>query len=200
MRLLTLGAALLIACILVAQERPAGPPNQAELSELVEKQFGPMFKLAPFVPRGIAGRADASAAPVAVLLGDFDGDGIEDAAIVVRAKGDLLEPQAQYSYKVVDPYDAYFGYGDPKITREFSSRDPERDRSLVVVHSWRSATPKAKFVVINLPFDRLWTQPGTLKKKPRTVVIAEEAGLMQSMLYWDGKKYKYEPGVSESQQ
>jgi len=199
MRRAILPCALLLASALYAQNAPAAP-NQADLSTFVEKQFGPMFKLAPFIPRGVGGRADSGGAPIAVLLGDFDGDGTEDAAIVVRGSGDLLGPQQQFGYKVVDPYDAYFGYGDPKITREFSSRDPERDRMLVVAHDWRSAAPKAKFVVINLPFDRLWTQPGTLKKKPRMVVIAEEAGLMQSMLYWDGKKYRYEPGVAESQQ
>src|SRR5437879_11443006 len=44
MRFFTLGAALLIACTLVAQQSPTPAPNQAELSELVEKQFGPMFK------------------------------------------------------------------------------------------------------------------------------------------------------------
>lgn len=151
------------------------------------------------MPRGVGGQVQRNAAPILLLTGDLDGDGTEDAVIIAKAGGNPLGGQQQHGYKVVDPFDSYFGFGDPRITRQFGSSDPDRDYALLVIHNWRAATPKAKFVIINLPFDRLWLQPSTLKKKTRTAIMTEEAGLMQSTVYWDGKRYRYVPGTGEAE-
>jgi hypothetical protein len=94
------------------------------------------------------------------LTADLDGDGIQDIVIVARCTNPLLD-QDQDNFQLIDPYNAFFGYGNPRITSQFASEDPER-RGLVllIIHgdgpqAWRSPTPKAKFVIINLPFKQV---------------------------------------------
>ena len=63
---------------------------------------------------------------------------------------------------------------------------------MLVVHNWRA--PKAKFVIINLPFDSLALGRMPIKKKKTVNTIhAVELGGLGSDVYWDGKKYKWEP-------
>ena len=73
----------------------------------------------------------------------------------------------------------------------------EQSRVLLIVHSWRSATPKLKFAVINLPFDTLKIEEITIKKRQRVVINATEQDVMRSYVFWDGKRYRYEPGPME---
>lgn len=160
----------------------------ADLAEVVKKQFGTTFTI-------------ANDFPTPLLLADLDGDGIEDAVIVARSK---KPPHDDLGYKLIDPYDEYFGMGDPRITVQLTSQDPDRTKYLLIIHGigaegWRAATPKAKFVVINLPFDRLGVERMSLtKKKTVTAISAEETSMMTSNVFWNGKKYKWEPnGMSE---
>ena len=68
-----------------------------------------------------------------------------------------MADQAEDNFTVIDPYNTFFGYGNTKITTQFASEDPAmRGLVLLVIHgtgpeAWRAATPKAKFVIINLP-------------------------------------------------
>ena len=134
------------------------------------------------------------------MFADLNGDGVEDAVIVAHCKDPMLD-QVDRNYKVIDPYNSFFGYGDPKVTSEFASEDPER-RGLVllVIHgsgpdAWRSSTPKAKFMMINLPFKQVMLKKLMVKKKAVVAIYAEEDGgdRMTSATFWAGKKYKYEP-------
>jgi len=173
-----------------AQQTP--PPARfipPELVELVKKQFGPAYKVVD------------DFAPV-FLTGDLNADGIEDAVIVGRTKNPLVDAK-EFGYRVLDPHHAYFGFGDPKITYEFNLRDPLRNRFLLVIHGlgqegWRAATPKEKFVLINVPFDRLAIGRVLIKKKVLTAISAEESTILTSAVYWDGKKYKWEPNTMPS--
>ena len=52
-------------------------------------------------------------------------------------------------------------------------------------------------MIINLPFDNLALTQTSLKKKTRTAIATEEGGLGGSVVFWDGKRYRYEPGAEE---
>jgi hypothetical protein len=158
---------------------PAAQPSTStpDPAEYLATNFGHAFALIPRYP---------------VLAADLDGDGIEDAVFVVTGKDNPLVDELQYHYKVIDPYDDYFGFGDPRITLQFNAKDPAEIRYLAIVHSWRSATPKAKFVVINLPFETLTITRIPVKKKTVAAIGAEELGGLKSAIYWDGKRYRWD--------
>jgi hypothetical protein len=151
----------------------------------VQKQFGSTCTLLP---------------SPSLQTADLDGDGTEDAVIVARCTNPMLD-QAEHNYKVIDPYDTFFGYGDPKVTITFATEEPER-RGLVllVIHgagaeAWRSAAPRAKFMIINLPFREIVVKKLQLRKKVVMAIYANEVGGAGtvSVTFWDGKKYKYQP-------
>lgn len=160
------------------------PPTPAWVDEMVKKQFGPEFSVVDdFAP--------------ALITVDLDGDQVEDCVIVGRSKNPLVD-QRDYGFKVLDPHNAYFGFGNPKITWDFNMRDPLRNRFLLVIHgagteAWRAAAPKAKFVLINIPFDRLGLTRIEYKKKTINALSTEETSVLSSVVFWNGKKYRWEP-------
>jgi hypothetical protein len=178
---------VLFAMFLVASAGAQQPTVDSAVDQkFVEKQFGAEFSLLTDLPP---------------LPGDLDGDGVEDIVIPARAKSALIG-EAEFHYKTIDPYTSFFGFGDPKITSGFATEDPKyRGFVLLVIHgagpeAWRSLTPKAKFVIINLPFKQIALKRVQIKrKKVVTAIYAEENGgdQMTSATYFDGKHYKYEP-------
>ena len=101
------------------------------------REFGKTFTIVPgFAP----------------VVGDFDGDGTQDLAVVVASKTPLVD-ELEFHYKAIDPYDAYWGWGNAHETVKFSATDAVATRYVAVVHSWQK--PAAKFLVINLPFEKL---------------------------------------------
>jgi hypothetical protein len=178
------------------------PQIPADLAEVINKQFGSCFKLATehSVNTGVKYlHPPQDTLPwVPFLTADLDGDGVEDAIIVARCKNPLTD-EMSHNYRVIDPYYTNYGYGDPKITARFNSADPNRQNLVLVIHgagkeAWRSATPKAKFVIINLPFDSLSLTRVTYRKHPVLAVnlIEDEVqGSGSSTIFWDGKKYRW---------
>lgn len=154
-------------------------------NDFIQKQFGATCTTLPGPPTYTA---------------DLDGDGTEDAVIVAKCTNPLID-ETEENFKVLDPYNSFFGYGDTKATSQFASEDPlARGRVLLIIHgagaeTWRSATPKAKFVIINLPFKQIAVRKLMVKKKPVLAIYAEEssADQMTSAIFWDGKKYRYQP-------
>ena len=62
--------------------------------------------------------------------------------------------------------------------------------------AWRSANPQAKFVIINLAVKTLTVKKMNVRKKKsvRAIYVEEATGdQMTSAIFWDGKKYHYEP-------
>src|ERR1041385_8841302 len=132
---------LLAACVAAAQSPQTGPPpgaasasgiDTAQIAALMKQQFGDTFTLLPkFSPP--------------LITADFDGDGVEDVAIVANSKDPLPDSYA-FKYEVADPYHAYFGFGNPKLTSTFSA-DPEHAHHLLVIfgsgkEAWHAVTPK----------------------------------------------------------
>src|SRR5215470_14634109 len=103
---------MVAVCIAGGQSQPQAAPQPGipDLASLVKQQFGSTFTLpAKF--------------PTPLITADFDGDGVEDAVIVA----DSSEPfpdSFSFKYKVIDPYNAYFGLGNPSISASFSTVDP----------------------------------------------------------------------------
>jgi hypothetical protein len=182
-------ALLLAACLWltgsVIAAQAASPQNGAPVdNDFVQKQFGSNCSLIGLAP----------------IIADLDGDGVADIVIPARCTNPMMD-QSENNYVVVDPYNSFFGYGNPAITTQFASEDPKRrGYSLLVIHglgsdAWRSATPKAKFLIVNLPFNKIYVKKLVVKKKDHMAIYVEETGgdAMSSVLAWDGKKYRYQP-------
>ena len=83
----------------------------------IHKQFGDEFSLV------------AMSAP---FTRDLDGDGVEDLAIAALSKKPMLDA-GEHSYRVIDPYYAFYGYGDPKMTTTFGSEDLQTKHLVILV-------------------------------------------------------------------
>jgi hypothetical protein len=189
-RFMVLGLALTA----LAQQPPAMPSPAASSvdNDFIQKQFGSTCTLMPGPPQ---------------MKADMDGDGVEDLIVAARCKNALVD-QTENNFTVIDPYNSFYGYGNTKITTQFATEDPAtRGLVLLVIHgtgaeAWRAATPKAKFVIINLPFKEIVVKKLTVKKKTVMAIYAEETGgdRMTSATFWDGKKYRYQPIGSSMEQ
>ncbi|MFZ0732240.1 MAG: hypothetical protein WAM79_07950 [Candidatus Sulfotelmatobacter sp.] len=183
---------LLLALAGFAEKKPQPPPparahspSPAVTDALIHKQFGENCSLLAGPPQFVA---------------DLDGDGIDDLVVAARCKNPMAD-RDEYSFVVVDPYDSFLGYSDVKVTSTFASDEPgRRGVCLLIIHgagkdAWRADSPKAKFLLINLPFKTLSVKRLTTKKRMMLGVYMEEQGEGEntsSVLFWDGKKYKYE--------
>lgn len=190
--ILAVRSVLLAACVAAAQTpQPSAPEPNAlvDLGAVVKQQFGKTFAL----------KADF---PTPVIIADFDGDGVDDA-VIVASSAEPFPDSFSYKYKVIDPYNAFFGFGNPEMTVAFSTVDPSRDHDLLVIlgsgkEAWRSAAPKAKFVMINVPFDEIAVGRMLIKKdKPPIFTIrTREHELQDSSVWFDAKRQKWhwQPG------
>lgn len=158
-------------------EKAKPAPPSRPLQPIIERQFGSSFKI------------DTRFEP---LYGDFDGDGNEDIALIAISKNPL-GASGGFNYKVSDPYDGYFGVGDPKITTAYATFGDGTGHCIVIIHSWKAEVPKAKWVIVNVPFDKIAAGQVTLKKKTVDAVAAVEANGMSSLVFFDGRKYRWEP-------
>ncbi|HEX9112672.1 MAG TPA: hypothetical protein VF845_14425 [Terriglobales bacterium] len=188
--LLALSVAVVLPVLAVGQRASQPAANQQAANhkidnDFVQAQFGNQFTLLP---------------EVGSVFGDLDGDGVEDAVIAARCKNPLLD-EAEHNYTVLDPYYTFYGYGDPKLTTTFREGVPARQGLVVLIihgtgpEGWRSATPKSKFVIVNLPYRAVSVRKMNLRKKTIEAVYIDEAGELgaSSALFFDGKKYKYVP-------
>lgn len=184
--------ALLLTVAASAQKKQPPPPpahakspSPAVTDELIHKQFGENCSLLAGPPQFVA---------------DMDGDGVDDLVIAAKCRNPMADKD-EYSFVVADPYDSFLGYSDVKVTSTFASDEPDRRGiSLLIIHgaekdAWRAETPKAKFLLINLPFKTLTVKRLAMKKKTILGIYMEEKGEGEdtsSVIYWDGKKYRYQ--------
>jgi hypothetical protein len=173
------------------KKQPLPPPAHAKspsppvTDEFIHQQFGDNCSLLAGPPQFVA---------------DLDDDGIDDLVVAAKCKNPMADKD-EYSFVVADPYDTFLGYSDVKVTSTFASDEPERRGiALLIIHgaekdAWRAEKPKAKFLLINLPFKTLAVKRFALKKKTLLGIYMEETGegdQTSSVLYWDEKKYKYQ--------
>jgi hypothetical protein len=181
---------LTVAAVAQKKEPPPPPahathPSPAVTDELIHKQFGDNCSLLPGPPQFVA---------------DMDDDGIDDLVVAAKCKNPMADKD-EYSFVVADPYNSFLGYTDVKVTSTFASDEPDRrGLCLLIIHgadkdSWRAEKPKAKFLLINLPFKTLTVKRLAFKKKTILGIYMEEKGEGEntsSVVYWDGKKYRYQ--------
>lgn len=175
-----------------SKKQPPPPPAPAKFAspaitdEFIHKQFGENCSVLPGPSQ---------------FTGDLDGDGIDDLVVAARCKNPMADKD-ELAYVVADPYDAYIGFGDVRVTSNFASDVPERRGvTMLIIHgaekdAWQAEKPKAKFLLINLPFKTLSVKRYAVKKRSVLGIYMEEMGEGEntaSVLYWDGKKYKYVP-------
>jgi len=186
---LALASALAALAQQSASSASTAPP--AIDDKFVHEHFGNEFTLMPEFP---------------AMVADLNGDGIDDLVLAARAKSPSLDAGG-YAYTVLDPYHAFYGFGDPTVTAAFTNDDPTRKSIvLLVIHgdgpeAWRAAKPKGKFVMINIPVQTVSIRRVKMGKRVVTVIGVEEYGMDRttSALFWDGnvKKntgtYKYQP-------
>ena len=190
--LFLLSVALFLTVAASAQKKQPPPPpahakspSPAVTDEFIHQQFGDNCSLLAGPPQFVA---------------DLDDDGIEDLVVAAKCKNPMAD-RDEYSFVVADPYDTFLGYSDVKVTSTFASDEPaRRGITLLIIHgaekdAWQSEKPKAKFLLINLPFKTLTVKRFAWKKKTILGIYMEETGegdQTSSVLFWDGKKYKYQ--------
>jgi hypothetical protein len=189
-------AVLLIAASAAAGKKPVPPPpapattpSPAVTDDFVRKEFGDNCSVLPQWPQ---------------FVGDMDGDGVDDLIIVARCKNPMAD-RSEYNFSVSDPYNTFLGFGDVKVTSTFASDAPERRGvDLLIVHgvgkpgekdAWRSSAPKTKFMLINVPFKTMAVKRLATHKRTVLGIFIEEQGEGEdtsSVIFWDGKKYRYQ--------
>src|SRR5271166_4590020 len=192
LRILFFVLAMVASATLAAAKKQPPPPPPARATtpvpavtdEYVHKEFGDNCSVLGGPPQ---------------FVGDLDGDGVDDLVIAARCKNPMAD-QAEYGFRVADPYNSFLGFGDVKVTSTFASDAPDRKGiSLLIVHgvgpdAWRSDKEKPKFLLINLPFKTLTVKRLEVKKRTVLGVYMEERGegeATSSVLFWDAKSRKY---------
>ena len=164
---------LLCSCAFAQQKSAPVQPMVSGIGDpnaYVRAQFGPLFRLLPNYP---------------MLTGDLDADGTEDLFLIATTKDPLID-QGEFHFKTIDPYNAFFGWSDPRDTFQFATAEGDA-RILLIVQDWRAATPKAKFAVINLQFEKLSLSRYLMKKKVVPALELEDRTGLTSDLFWDAK-------------
>lgn len=189
---LALAAVVFLLAVAASAEKklnpPPAPPHSpipAVTNDLIHKQFGDNCSLLAGPPQ---------------FVGDLDGDGIDDLVVAARCKNPMAD-RDEYNFTVADPYDTFLGFGNVKITSTFATDVPERRGVvLLIIHgagkdAWRADKPKDKFLLINLPFKSLAMKRLTLRKRNTLGIFMEEDGegeSMSSVVFWDGRHYRYQ--------
>jgi hypothetical protein len=169
----------LLACVLAAPLLcGAADPKCAEAQALIAKFFAPHAQLL------------ASHKPC-LLKGDFNGDGVEDAAALVRLNSDRAA--LPLAVKVVNPWSSHPGRLPSKthlaIAVVFGAAAPSArflagDRELLSTPIWQDPAATNLLAVIK-------RREASKRAKGDAIGVATEAGI-EVKLYWDGATFRVE--------
>ncbi len=171
-------------CIFATAQAKDSKSRESKIdNDFIQKQFGATCTMIP-------GQQP--------MFADMNGDGVEDLVLAARCTNPMID-QSEHDFTVLDPYYAFYGYGNPQVTSGFVADTPDSKAMVVLVihgqgtETWHS--PKEKFVLINLSFKQVSVKSMQLKKKKIEAIYTEETDGNQSVaaIFWDGKKYKYLP-------
>jgi len=168
---------MMLAPAAFSQQAPSGAPaaDSPELAALVKREFGDKLQIVTqFKP----------------IVLDIDGDGKPDLALVARGSNAIMEVEA-YDVKVVTPYYEHFGYGNAAIVTQYST--DVNPRFVLILHDWRAAKPKAKYMVVGLPIEKFTSGRMRLKKKACEVIENLDSTGIWGATFFDGKKYHWLP-------
>ena len=219
--LLGLSLALAMAC----QKRQIVPVNQSTTAETskpaVATEVAPPQSTSEL--QGVTARIYKDAVNVDssrhdnFVVGDFNGDGSQDIAIVVKpGKGMLPELNSEYSNWIrEDPLEVGKLAAHAHDQQPFKKRKPTivtgRDNLLAVIHGyqaagWRDAKATQTYLLKNAVGEKLSTQtPKSLlsdttnrQQLPplRGDVIRETLNGTPGLLYWTGARYAWHPAVN----
>ena len=175
--------ALLLTLAVRREEAAASAAGSCEDSvavvtdELIHKQFGDNCSLLSGPPQFVA---------------DMDEDGIDDLVVAAKCKNPMADKD-EYSFVVADPYHTFLGYGDVKVIHVCIRRTGTTRVSLLIIHGaekddWRAETPKAKFLLINMPFKTLVVKRLTIKREQSSVTWKKGRGEnISSVIFGTGR-------------
>lgn len=179
---------------------------QAQNADLIKNTFGPQVEVV------------AGATPIE-LKGDFNGDGFQDIAVLVNPKGkrgDLLPgvniAQTSEGARPLEPATILNGKNSLAVIHgSAAGLQPPKDKFLIYAFGWIGwngpetgalrVLPKAKQKrdrkgYVALSPDNYVSLPEV--NKGAVIVVPTEAGI-NTILYWDGVKYRFwlDPGEGD---
>ena len=114
--------------------------------------------------------------------------------------GNPLTNAVEHDYQVIDPYNAFFGYGNPKITEQFNVQDPRQQGLVVLIihgagaEGWHFSDSQSQVRGDQLRSTKLSLSRVQLKcKKTVAAIAADEADTVSSVIYWSGKNTSTSP-------
>jgi hypothetical protein len=175
----------------------------------LQSTAGPLPALAETLRKNFGDKVEAvSVKKPFYVTGDFNGDGAQDLAVVVRIKGSRSD--LPKDVRILNPF-------EPGGKIVFPTNPAtEKKYALVIVHSWKAAQPAAKLLLIGespiliLENSRPVSGPESgsmelLSKRGRrpkgqsfpptakgdVILMVTEVG-GDSRLYWNGRTYRWE--------
>src|SRR5438270_4049852 len=140
------------------------------------------------------------------LLGDFNGDGYEDLAVIVRPDPEKLEAinSETAGWIIRDPRKIIFPKPGQSVGKETGRRKPEKvrpsDVMLAVVHGvgpmgWRGPLLQQVFLLRNVAATSFAAErsPGLVWQPGNGDVIRETLAGSEGYVYWVGTGYAWQP-------
>ena len=172
---------------------PSNPPaNPADIKSAVARVFEK--------------RAAADSNEVSFVTGDFNGDGAEDLAVMVKPNADSLADlnNELANWVIEDPREVASQDASPHPQPGKPARAVKDESLLAIIHGvgaqgWRSPDARQTFMLKNVTAQMKTESLASLRnsrdprKRPplRGDAISETNGKTSGLLYWNGAKYSW---------